>query len=171
MGVGDEEELTMVGMRSEDEILKAFEGLDYVPGSKRKRREPDPKNSRRKSGESNGWDANPIVKTLGGKETEVFTIGALAQALEKTIVTIRLWERKGYIPRAPYRLRSKTIKGQKTGGNRVYTRALIEAAIEEFSKRGLLGSARVEWSQQDELTDALVKRWKDITETESRQAS
>jgi len=161
----------MVGMRSEDEILKAFEDLEYVPGSKKKRREPDPKVSRRVSGESNGWDANPISKTLGGQEVEVFTISALAQALEKTIVTIRLWERKGYIPMAPYRLRSKTLKGQKTGGNRVYTRGLIESAIEEFSKRGLLGSARVEWSQHEDLTDALVKRWKDITSTESRKAS
>ena len=155
-------------MRGEDEVLKAFEGLDYVPGSKRKRREPDPKVSRRKVGESNGWDENPIIKTLGGKETEVFTIGALAQALEKSIVSVRLWERKGYIPRAPYRLRSKTLKGQKTGGNRVYTRALIESAVEEFAKRGLLGTARVEWSQHDDLTDALVKRWKEITEIESQ---
>mgnify|MGYP003334854917 CR=1 FL=1 len=158
----------MVGMRGEDDILKAFEGLEYVPGSKKKRREPDQKVSRRKSGESNGWDETPIIKTLGGKETEVFTIGALAHALEKSIVSVRLWERKGYIPRAPYRLRSKTLKGQKTGGNRVYTRALIEATIDEFAKRGLLGTARVEWNQHDDLTDALVKRWKEITETESQ---
>lgn len=158
----------MAGLRSNDEIEKAFADLEYIPGSKRKRREPDPKVSRRKVGESNGWDETPIIKTLGGKETEVFTIGALAQALEKSIVSVRLWERKGYIPRAPYRLRSKTLKGQKTGGNRVYTRALIEATIEEFSKRGLLGTARVEWGQHDDLTDALVKRWKEITETESQ---
>jgi hypothetical protein len=158
----------MAGLRSDDEIEKAFADLEYLPGSKRKRKEPDPKVSRRKAGDSNGWDANPITKTLGGKETEVFTIGALALALEKTIVTIRLWERKGYIPRAPYRLRSKTLKGEKTGGNRVYTRALIESAIEEFNRRGLLGSARVEWNQHDELTDALVKRWKDITTIESQ---
>lgn len=158
-------------MRGEDEVLKAFEGLEYVPGSKRKRREPDPKVSRRKVGESNGWDEHPIMKTLGGQEVEVFTISALAHALEKSIVSVRLWERKGYIPRAPYRLRSKTLKGQKTGGNRVYTRALIEATVEEFAKRGLLGTARVEWNQHDDLTDALVKRWKEITETESRKTS
>ena len=158
----------MPGMRSEDEILEAFADLEYLPGSKRKRKEPDAKVSRPKKGENNGWDSNSIIKTLGGKETEVFTIGALAQALEKTIVTIRLWERKGYIPRAPYRLRSKTVKGQKTGGNRVYTRALIESAIEEFSRRGLLGSVRVEWNQQAELTDALVKRWKEIVNQESQ---
>jgi hypothetical protein len=158
----------MAGLRGEDEIEKAFADLEYIPGSKRKRRNPDEKVSRRKSGESNGWDQNPIIKTLGGVETEVFTIGALALALEKTIVTIRLWERKGYIPRAPYRLRSKTLAGKKTGGNRVYTRALIESAIEEFSLRGLLGSARVEWNQHDDLTDALLKRWKEVTSTESQ---
>jgi len=155
-------------MRSDEEIEAAFADLEYLPGSKRKRRELDPKVSRRKSGESNGWDENPIIKMLGGKETEVFTIGALAHALEKTIVTIRMWERKGYIPRAPYRLRSKTLKGQKTGGNRVYTRSLIESAIEEFSKRGLLGSARIEWNEHDDLTEALVERWKEITTTESQ---
>ncbi len=158
----------MAGLRGQDEIEAAFADLEYIPGSKKKRRDLDPKVSRRKSGESNGWDANPVIKTLGGIETEVFTIGALALALEKTIVTIRLWERKGYIPRAPYRLRSKTLKGEKTGGNRVYTRALIESSIDEFNRRGLLGSARVEWSQHEDLTEALVKRWKDITSTESR---
>jgi hypothetical protein len=155
-------------MRSDEELDAVFADLEYLPGSKRKRRDLDPKVSRRKSGETNGWDENPIIKTLGGKETEVFTIGALAQALEKTIVTIRMWERKGYIPRAPYRLRSKTLNGQKTGGNRVYTRALIESTIEEFSKRGLLGSARVEWNQHDDLPEALIQRWTIITSSESQ---
>jgi hypothetical protein len=158
----------MAGLRGDDEIEAAFADLKYIPGSKKKRREPDPKVSRRKSGESNGWDSNPIIKTLAGKETQVFTIGALAQALEKTIVTIRLWERKGFIPRAPYRLRAKTVKGQKTGGNRVYTRTLIESAIEEFNRRGLIGTARVEWNQHDDLTEALIQRWKETINQESQ---
>jgi hypothetical protein len=156
----------MPGMRSEEEVLKAFEGLDRVPGSKQTRRESTPVADKRRKqalGESNGWDANPIIKTLQGMETEVFTIGALAHALDKKIVTIRLWEKKGYIPIAPYRLRSKTLNGQKVNGNRVYTRRLIEIAIEEFARRGLLGSARVEWSQLDDLTEALVLRWKVAT--------
>jgi hypothetical protein len=154
----------MPGMRSEDEILKAFEGLDRAPGSKQKRRESTPvadKRRKKASGESNGWDENPIIKTLKGEETEVFTISALALALEKEIVTIRLWEKKGYIPIAPYRLRSKSLNGKKVNGNRVYTRALIEITIEEFSKRNLLGSARVEWSKHEDLTEQLVIRWKE----------
>ena len=158
----------MAGLRGDDEIAAAFADLEYIPGSKKKRREPDPKVSQRKSVGNSDWDARPIMKTLGGEEVEVFTISALAQALGKQIVTIRLWEHKGYIPRAPYRLRSKSLKGQKTGGNRVYTRALIESAIEEFNRRGLLGSARVEWGQHENLTNVLVQRWKDITSTESQ---
>ena len=157
----------MPGMRSEADILKAFEGLERVPGSKQKRREVTEVAKQRKSkilGESNGWDENPIIKLVKGVETELFTISALAQALEKQVVTIRLWEKKGYLPGAPYRLRSKSLNGKKVNGNRVYTRPLIEIAIEEFSRRGLLGSARVEWSKNQSLTDDIVRRWKQQTE-------
>jgi hypothetical protein len=153
----------MPGMRSEEDILKAFEGLDTVPGSRKPRRPDSPVAQKKRAqafGESNGWDENPIIKTLNGVETELFTVGALAQALEKQIVTIRLWERKGYIPVAPYRLRSKQLNGQRVNGNRVYTRELIEITIEEFAARGLLGSARVEWKLLGDLTEALVARWK-----------
>lgn len=151
-------------VRSEEEILKAFEGLTNAPGSKTKRRESTPEADKRRSKViegTEGWDVNPIVRTLRGKEVELFTINSLALALDKRIVTIRLWERKGYIPIAPFRLRSKSLNGKKVNGNRVYTRELIEITIEEFAKRGLLGSARVEWSQHVDLTDALVQRWKD----------
>ena len=151
-------------VRSEDEILKAFEGLDRVPGSKQKRAEVSELSEKRKKksqGESNGWDEHPIVKVLRGVETEVFTISALATALEKTIVTIRLWEKNGYIPIAPYRLRSKSLNGKKVNGNRVYTRELIEIAIEEFARRKLLGSARLEGSKHGDLTKASMRRWQE----------
>jgi hypothetical protein len=154
----------MPGMRSEEEILKAFEGLDLIPGSKNKRRESTEVADKRRSkafGESNGWDASPIIKTVKGVETELFTVSAFAAALEKSLVTIRLWEKKGYIPGAPYRLRSKSLNGKKVNGNRVYTRALIEIAVEEFSNRKLLGTARVEWRYHADLTEAIVRRWKE----------
>lgn len=159
----------MVGLRSEAEILKAFEGLDTRPGSRHARVQSTPEATARRAkvmGEVEGWDANPIIKTLGGKEVEFFTISALALALEKEIVTIRYWERKGYIPVAPYRLRSKMLQGKKVNGNRVYTRELIEITIEEFAKRGLLGTARVEWKRHDSLTTALVERWRESTNRE-----
>lgn len=164
----------MPGMRSEEEILRAFEGLETVPGSRQPRREPTEravKQRKKAFGESNGWDENPIMKTLNGVEVELFTIGALAQALEKQIVTIRLWEKKGYIPVAPYRLRSKTLNGNKVKGNRVYTRELIEIAIEEFEKRGLIGVARVEWGKLRELTGTLVSRWSEAVQRQKESGN
>lgn len=159
----------MAGLRSEKDILQAFEGLERAPGSKQLRRQPTEATEKRKKqvlGESNGWDENPIIKLVKGVETELFTISALAKALEKEIVTIRLWEKKGYIPSAPFRLRSKNLNGKKVNGNRVYTRPLIEIAIEEFSRRGLLGSARVEWSKHQTLTEDIVRRWRDQLNTD-----
>jgi hypothetical protein len=168
LGSHDPEEVIMPGLRGEQDIIDAFKGLEYVPGSKRKRVDPTANAFKPTVTESTGWDENPIRKMLNGQETEVFTIGALAAALGKQIVTVRLWERKGFIPLAPYRLRSKTLNGKKTGGNRVYTRPLIEAAIDEFARRGLIGSARIEWSQHEDLTDALVRRWKELTQQKSQ---
>ena len=160
----------MPGLRSEEEILRSFEGLNTPPGSKKPRREDTATATKRRKKilqESNGWDESPIVKVFRGVETELFPISALAQALEKSVVTIRSWEKRGYIPMAPYRLRSKTLQGQKVSGNRVYTRELVEIAIEEFSKRGLLGVARVEWSSHQDLTESIVARWKAAVDRES----
>lgn len=159
----------MAGLRSDDEIEKAFADLEYKPGSKQKRRTVNPEVSRKRVlKEDTPWDSSGIVKQLNGKETEVFTIGAMAQALEKSIISIRSWEKRGYLPRAPYRLRSKTLNGVKVAGNRVYTRKLIEIVIEEFSKRGLLGVSRVEWSQHSDLTIAITSRWKEHVANESQ---
>ena len=163
MGTRHFKEVTLEPIRSEADILKSFEGLNRAPGSKKPRREVTEvaiKQKKQVLGESNGWDENPIIKLVKGVETELFTISALALALEKEVVTIRLWEKKGYIPGAPYRLRSKSLNGKKVSGNRVYTRPLIEIAIDEFKKRGLLGSSRIEWKKHESLTDDIVRRWK-----------
>lgn len=149
----------MVGMRSDDEIMRAFDGLQMIPGSKTPRISPSPV---AKKASDEEWDSNPIIKKVGGVDTELFTISALAMALGKSIVTIRQWEQRGYIPQSPYRLRQKSLKGQRTAGNRVYTRPLVVAAIEEFSNRGLLGKARVEWKDHEDLTIALHARWSRI---------
>lgn len=140
-----------------------FSDLDkYYPGSKRQRRaatEESPVGRR-----TDAWDARPIIKMHRGEETEFFMLGSFAQALGKSTVTMRLWERKAYIPKSPYRLPSNAAPdGRVIPGKRVFTRDLIEAAIEEFARRDLLGTARVEWKYHRDLTIALFERWTAIT--------
>lgn len=146
------------------DIEEVFADLDqYYPGSRRKRR-PEPEQSARAT-DGAAWDSKPLVKMFNGAPTEFFYMGDFAKALGKSPVTMRLWERKSYIPKSPYRLpASKKKDGTDVPGKRVFTRALIEAAVDEFGQRGLLGAARVEWKHHRDLTIALVERWTAITE-------
>jgi len=145
-----------------DEVDKLFEDLDeYYPGSKRKRRESNPNVPVRKVLSS--WDAEPQLKTLpNGNSIELFSAGALALALNRPLVTLRLWERKGYIPRAPYRLKSMIVDGVKKPGWRMYSRAIIETTIESFQSRGLLGAPRVDWNRYPDLSIELMEKWDKI---------
>jgi len=139
------------------DIEETFQGLDqFYPGSKRKRRD---NNEKSVPTANTSWDAKPIVKAHGGVETQFFLPGALANALGKTSVTIRLWERQSYIPKAPFRLPGYVRAGKEMPGKRVYTRALIEITVEEFTKRNLLGAQRIEWSRHHDLTVVLYERW------------
>jgi hypothetical protein len=147
-----------------DEVDKLFQTLDdYYPGSKRKRRAPDPKAKLKKVSTPESWDALPQVKTLpNGKVLELFSAGSLGLALSRPVVTLRLWERKGYIPRAPYRLKSMIVNGVKKPGWRMYSRAIVEATIESFQSRGLLEVTRVDWNRHHDLSIELVEKWTKI---------
>lgn len=152
-------------------IEREFAGLDkYYPGSKQPRRSfaPDFKPKAVKQADEDAWDANPIVKRLpNGKELELYTIGALEKALGRPNVTLRLWERKGYIPRAPYRLREAVVNGKRVPGRRMYSRALIEETVAAFQRYGLMDKPRVEWKYHEGLSIELLESWKRIHNSET----
>jgi hypothetical protein len=152
-----------------DAVDKIFGGLDdYYPGSKRKRREKDPNAKVRKVSTPGAWDAEPQVKTLpNGSVLELFSAGSLGLALNRPLVTLRLWERKGYIPRAPYRLKSITVNGVKKPGWRMYSRAVVEATIESFQSRGLLDAPRIDWNRHPDLSFELMEKWTKIHSQET----
>ena len=151
------------------DLLDAMLGTleEYYPGSRRKRREPSV--APLKVVSVGSWDSAPQVKKLpNGKVVELFSMGSLGVALRnRPLVTLRLWERKGYIPKAPYRLRSMIVDGIKKPGWRMYSRAMIESAIESFQSRGLLDSARIDWNQHLDLSIEILENWKRIHNQET----
>jgi hypothetical protein len=155
---------------TEDPVERIFRELDdYYPGSKRRRRDPNPVVVERiaKRAASEGWDSRPILKTLpNGREVELFSAGSMSAALGRPLVTLRLWERRGYIPRAPYRLKSMVVDGVKKPGWRMYSRDIVESTIESFQSRGLLEAKRIDWDRQQDLTVELVENWRRIHEQE-----
>ena len=154
---------------SDDAFDKVFGTMEeYYPGSKRKRRAPDPKAKPRKVASDGVWDTEPQVKALpNGSVIELFSAGALALALNRPLVTLRLWERKGYIPRAPYRLKSVIVNGVKKPGWRMYSRAMIEETIASFQSRGLLDAPRIDWNRHPDLSIDLMEKWGKIHSQET----
>lgn len=74
---------------------------------------------------------------VGGKTSKFYSIGSLAQALNRKPVTIRSWESKGWLPPASFRTqppKGEQVPGKATKGRRLYSEAqvvfLVEAAIE-----------------------------------------
>lgn len=153
------------------DIAALFEGLDeFYPGSKTKRRGPEtsPAKTSRSGNGPEKWDDRPYVKYINGRERETFTLGALAAALDRPIVTVRLWTKKGYIPQAPYRLPTQTLENGRTQqGRRLYTRAMIEATVKAFHDHGVLNKLRVEWSEHRALSIELFETWTRIYNEES----
>jgi len=155
---------------TDDYIENAFADLDvFYPGSKRKRRESaTPKTVEHV--QTQGWDAKPQVKTLpNGRDVELFTVGALAQALGRPFVSIRVWNEKGYLPKAPYRLPTKkNVHGEDHKGRRLYSRAMIETAVDLFTKAGLLNVKRIDWSAHRNLSIEIAEAWSQILAIETQ---
>jgi hypothetical protein len=152
---------------SEDIIDSVIADLDnFYPGSKRKRRVPEVVEQKTEV----AWDSNPQVKPLpDGRDIELFTVGALAQALNRPFITIRKWNEKGYLPTPPYRLPTKKDKnGDEHKGRRLYSRAMIEATIALFAQFGVLQATRIDWSAHRQLTNEIAEAWRKIQAEETK---
>jgi hypothetical protein len=154
---------------SGEQIDRLLSELDeYYPGSKRKRRPLNPEAKKPKIKEEGAWDLDPQSKKLpNGNVVELFSAGAFSLALGRPLVTIRLWERKGYIPRAPYRLKSPIVNGVKKPGWRMYSREMVESTIKAFEARGLMEAPRIDWNRHTDLSMELMETWKRIHDQET----
>ena len=154
---------------TDDFIDQSFADLDdFYPGSKRKRQTRAPKP--REIEPIAGWDKKPKVITLpNGNPVEMFTIGAVADALGRPIRTIRMWISEGYLPASPYRLpSSKNYKGEDHAGYRLYSRAMVEKVIELLDSAGLLYVKRIDWSANRQLSIEIAEAWNQIRATETK---
>lgn len=152
---------------TDDLIESTFSGLDeFYPGSKRKRKAVVKKQPEVVPGTN--WDSSSKLRTLpNGKDVEMFTIGALASALGRPIITIRNWIKEGHIPSAPYRLPStKDVNGDVHAGKRLYSRAIIEKTLQLFEKAGVLETKRIDWAQHRQLSNELAEAWSEIRASE-----
>jgi hypothetical protein len=108
---------------------------EYYPGSRRPIiRHPNRPSEDKGVPSPAGWDAKPRIYKVHGSDMELFTVGQLAQALNRRPVTIRLWERQGVIPRSTYQRNSEDPRGRR----RLYSRAQVEGMAKIAAEEGIL---------------------------------
>jgi hypothetical protein len=76
----------------------------------------------------------PTIYNVGGVPTEFYMVGQLAAALSRSPVTIRKWERNGWIPIADFR--TPAVTRNKT--RRLYTRYQLETIVRLAYEEGLM---------------------------------
>lgn len=153
---------------TDDLIESTFADLDsYYPGSKRKRKPIVTKTI--EAGADVAWDSSPVKKTLpNGRDLEMFTIGALAAAVGRPVVSVRAWIKQGYLPASPYRLPTKKdVNGKDHAGRRLYSRAMVEKLVEILDKAGLLHIKRIEWPLHRQISLDIAEAWSNIRATEN----
>lgn len=127
-----------------DDISRVFAGLkdrvdgidgddDRYPGSRHVRRAVIEEQAAPKADEPD-WERLAQTYTINGRSTQLFPIGALAEALHRSPTTLRAWERKGFLPETSFRAR-----GGKSP--RLYTREQIEGLVTLARQEGLLDRA------------------------------
>jgi len=99
----------------------------------------------------------------------MFTIGAIAAALGRPVITMRAWIKEGYLPAAPYRLPStKNVNGKEHQGRRLYSRAMVERVVEILRTAGLLEVKRIEWSLHRQVSIDIAEAWTQIRADETK---
>lgn len=146
---------------------QTFAGLEeYYPGSKRKRREPPAP----KQKVVTDWEQDYYTKYLpNGEAVQMYTLGSLAKALNRSVKTLRAWIDLGYLPNSPYRLPTKIGKnGKEYAGRRLYSKKMVEATVALFESAGLMDTDRVEWlSLHRDLSDKITEAWDKIRAEET----
>ncbi len=79
-----------------------------------------------------------------GGEVQLFSVGAFATFVQRSVQSISHWEKQGLLPPTPFR---------DTRGHRLYTRSMIEAVRDE------VGGKRRLFPADPEMSDRIMAAW------------
>lgn len=115
-----------------------------------------------------GYEKEPKLYTINGKETPLYGLGALAHALDRQANTMRKWEERGYLPSPPVLYEGDEPKDElsfKHGQRRLYPLEIILAVYEIAREEGVLehNSRPIKDTRFIQRVKALFQEYKDRT--------
>lgn len=129
-----------------DPLLDLLGDLPDFPGKTPPKNRAGGKSRPLAEEELNG--ARGKVYRIKGEDIELFTVGELARAIGRRPVTVREWERRGWIPKSNYRTpapKAPQIPGKPAKGRRLYTRDQVEFLVKAVSSFSLEQSNHPDW--------------------------
>lgn len=126
--------------------LDLFKDLPDYPGG----REPKNRVKRTRAiAEEKYNGAKPKKYTINGEQVLLFTIGDLAKAIGKRPSTLRVWEHRGWLPKAKYRTPKPVnpqIPEKESRGRRLYSLEQVEFLVEAIDQFNVLQVNHGDWN-------------------------
>lgn len=122
-----------------DKALEMFGDLPDFPGKRAPKNRPESKRSDDEIVDRFNGAKGKKYK-VGGEDKLFFSIGELAKALGRRPVTIRMWESRGWIPKATYRTpkpRGTQLPDKDVQGRRLYSLEQVEFLLSASVQFGL----------------------------------
>lgn len=140
---------------SDERVDALFQDLRDYPGKRPPALRQQPAKGRSGPPELDAWDDHPRILKLNGVDTEFFTIRHVALALGRSPRTIRTWEAKEIIPPATFRAAKPHSSKIKQVGDRLWTRAQVEAMVRVARDEGVLKG----WAPSRKFTARLIQEF------------
>jgi hypothetical protein len=126
--------------------LELFKNIPDFPG-KRTPKNRQKRNTAIAEDRFNGAKSKKYI--INGQEVHMFTIGQLAVALQKSPSTLRVWEFRGWLPKAKYRT-PKPVKQQlpekPSKGRRLYSMEQVEFLVEAIDRFKIHDIHNADWN-------------------------
>lgn len=138
-----------------DPILDLFGDIPDFPGKTPPKNRVSSKARPLAEEELNG--ARGKIFRINGENVELFSVGELARAIHRRPVTVREWERRGWIPKSNYRTpapRREQLPGRPVKGRRLYTRQQVEFLVNAVSLFSLEPTNHPDWPRFREYVKA-----------------
>lgn len=89
----------------------------------------------------------PVIMEVHGKKIMMFDVEYFAKRIGRSVATVRYWERRGILPKTPFR------KGRKC----LYSDSMIASVYEALSDQGFPGNVDLE-----EFSDYVAASWQSL---------
>jgi transposase-like protein len=127
--------------------LELFGDLPDFPGKKKPKNRPLTKEEK-SSVDDPFRGVTKKVAMINGVQRELYTVGAVARILGRSAVTLRKWERKGWIPAPTFRTSKASgaeLLNADRKGYRLYSREQVEVLLTALEQNNLMGDRNSAW--------------------------